>query len=106
MTRRASVTHKIRVGTRRTVYLSTQDSSPPLELFVRVRGTDVSAETVALYDCLARLVSIALQHGAPLETVGRPRRSKPQCLRPGPISRLAAYVRYLWYPPAPYARRR
>ena len=69
--RRASVTHKIRVGNRRTVYLSTHDASPPLELFVRVRGQDCTAETVALYDCLARLVSVALQYGAPLDTVGK-----------------------------------
>lgn len=69
-TRRDSVTQKIRVGPRRTVYLSTDATSPPLELFVRVRGTDVSAELVALYDCLAQLVSLSLQHGAPVETVG------------------------------------
>lgn len=30
----------------------------------------MSAETVALYDCLARLVSLSLQYGAPLETLG------------------------------------
>jgi ribonucleoside-diphosphate reductase alpha chain len=69
--RRKSVTHKIRVGGKRTVYLSANATSPPLELFVRVRGTDVSAETVALYDILARLTSLALQYGAPLETVGK-----------------------------------
>lgn len=68
--RRESVTHKIRVGNQRTVYLST-DAVPPLELFVRVRGQDCTAETVALYDCLARLVSVALQYGAPVETVGK-----------------------------------
>ncbi len=65
--RRAQVTHKIRVGHRRTLYLSTQDASPPLELFVRVRGHDCTAETIALYDVLARLTSVALQYGAPLE---------------------------------------
>lgn len=69
--RRTSITQKIRVGNRRTVYLSTQAASPPLELFIRVRGTDVSAETVALYDVLARLASVALQYGAPLETIGK-----------------------------------
>jgi hypothetical protein len=69
--RRASVTHKIRVGGTRTVYLSTHAASPPLELFVRVRGQDCTAETVALYDCLARLVSLSLQYGAPLEPVGK-----------------------------------
>ena len=69
--RRDSVTHKIRVGNRRTVYLSTHDARPPLELFVRVRGDDVSAETTALYDIVARLVSISLQHGCPVETIGK-----------------------------------
>ncbi len=68
--RRASLTQKTRVGDRRTLYLSTHDASPPLELFVRVRGTDVSAELVALYDCLARLASVALQYGAPVQTIG------------------------------------
>jgi hypothetical protein len=38
---------------------------------VRVRGHDCTAEVVALYDCLARLASVALQYGAPLETVGK-----------------------------------
>jgi ribonucleoside-diphosphate reductase alpha chain len=70
--RRESVTQKLRVGHRqRTVYLSTDTANPPRELFVRVRGQDCSAKTVALYDCLARLVSLALQYGAPLEIVGK-----------------------------------
>lgn len=69
--RRESVTQKIRVGGKRTVYLSTHDARPPLELFVRVRGADVSAELTALYDIVARLASVALQYGAPLETVGK-----------------------------------
>ena len=68
--RRASLTHKIRVGHRRTLYLSTHDASPPLELFVRVRGHDCTAETIALYDVLARLTSVALQYGAPLSDDG------------------------------------
>jgi ribonucleoside-diphosphate reductase alpha chain len=68
--RRASLTQKIRVGNRRTLYLSTQATTRPLELFVRVRGQDCTAETVALYDCLARLVSVALQYGAPVQTIG------------------------------------
>lgn len=70
-TRRESITQKIRVGNRRTIYLSTNATGPPLELFVRVRGTDCTAEIVALYDCVARLVSLSLQYGAPLATVGK-----------------------------------
>jgi hypothetical protein len=53
--RRESLTQKIRVGNRRTLYLSTQAASQPWEVFIRVRGKDCTAETVALYDCLARL---------------------------------------------------
>ncbi len=68
--RRESVTQKVRVGNRRTLYLSTHDADPPLELFLRVRGTDCTAEIVALYDVVARLTSLALQHGCPLQTVG------------------------------------
>jgi len=68
--RRRSVTQKIVVGRRRTIYLSTQDADQPLELFVRVRGKDCRDETVALYDCLARMISLALQYGCPVETVG------------------------------------
>ena len=68
--RRESLTQKIRVGNCRTMYLSTHAASPPLELFVRVKGTDCTAETIALYDVLARLASVALQYGCPLHTVG------------------------------------
>lgn len=68
--RRESITQKIRVGTRRTLYLSTDARTPPLELFIRVRGTDVSAEVTALYDVMARLISVCLQYGCPIETVG------------------------------------
>jgi hypothetical protein len=42
-----------------------------LEVFIRVRGQDCTAEVVALYDCLARLVSVSLQYGAPLQTIGQ-----------------------------------
>ncbi len=68
--RRESLTQKIRVGNCRTMYLSTHAASPPLELFVRVKGTDCTAETIALFDVLARLASVALQYGCPLQTVG------------------------------------
>ncbi len=68
--RRPSITHKVKVGQCRTLYLSTHDAHPPLELFVRVKGADCTAETIALYDILARLASVALQYGAPVQTVG------------------------------------
>ena len=47
-----------------------QAARSPLELFVRVRGQDCTAETVALYDILARLASLALQYGCPVQTIG------------------------------------
>ena len=68
--RRESITQKVKIGNCRTVYLSTHAASSPLELFVRVRGQDCTAETVALYDILARLASLALQYGCPVQTVG------------------------------------
>lgn len=37
---------------------------------MRVKGADCTAETIALYDILSRLASIALQYGAPVQTVG------------------------------------
>lgn len=69
--RRESITTKLRVGGRRTIYLSTNATRPTLELFVRVRGDDCSAEIVALYDIVARLTSVALQYGCPVQTVGK-----------------------------------
>jgi hypothetical protein len=36
--RRESITHKVRVGNRRTLYLSTHAARPPLEIFIRIRG--------------------------------------------------------------------
>jgi hypothetical protein len=68
--RRESLTQKVKVGHRRTMYLSMHAARPPLELFVRVKGVDCTAETVALYDILARLASLALQYGCPVQTVG------------------------------------
>jgi hypothetical protein len=68
--RRESVTQKIRVSNRRTLYLSTHAASPPLEIFIRIRGQDCTAEVVSLYDILARLTSLALQYGCP-RAVGR-----------------------------------
>ena len=68
--RREQVTQKVRVANRRTVYISTHADASPGELFVRVKGKDCTSEIVGLYDVLARLASLALQYGAPVETVG------------------------------------
>lgn len=54
----------------RTVYLTLHDDPEPAEVFIRVRGANVPDEAIALYDVLARMMSLALQHGAPLAKVG------------------------------------
>ncbi|MHC9062212.1 TSCPD domain-containing protein [Nitrospira sp. CMX1] len=67
--RRHHITQKVRIGGR-TLYLSVHDDQAPAELFLRVKGADCTPKTIALYDVIARLMSIALQYGAPLEQVG------------------------------------
>lgn len=39
-------------------------------MFLRVRGANLPDEVIALYDVLARMMSLALQYGAPLAKVG------------------------------------
>ncbi len=65
--RREQVTQKVRIGGKRTLYVSVHADEHPGELFLRVKGRDCTSETIALYDILARLASLALQYGAPLE---------------------------------------
>jgi ribonucleoside-diphosphate reductase alpha chain len=68
--RRHHITQKFRVGGQRTLYLSVHDDAHPAEIFLRLKGHDCSSELIGLYDVIARLMSIALQYGAPLEKVG------------------------------------
>ena len=68
--RRNHITQKVRIAGQRTLYLSVHDDEHPAEIFLRVKGPDCSSELIGLYDVMARLMSIALQYGAPLETVG------------------------------------
>ncbi len=65
--RREQVTQKVRIGGKRTLYVSVHADEHPGELFLRVKGRDCTSETIALYDILARLASLALQYGTPLE---------------------------------------
>lgn len=65
--RREQVTQKVRIGGKRTLYVSVHDDPYPAELFLRIKGADCTSETIALYDILARLASLALQYGTPLE---------------------------------------
>lgn len=68
--RRNHITHKVKIAGSRTLYISVHDDEQPAEIFLRVKGPDCSSELIALYDVIARLMSIALQYGAPLEGLG------------------------------------
>lgn len=68
--RRRHVTQKVRIAGQRTLYLSVHDDPRPAEIFLRLKGPDCSSELIGLYDVIARLMSLALQYGAPLEKVG------------------------------------
>ena len=68
--RRHHITQKVKIAGRRTLYLSVHDDAQPAEIFLRVKGADCSSELIGLYDVIARLMSLALQYGAPLEKVG------------------------------------
>jgi hypothetical protein len=68
--RRNHITQKVKVAGQRTLYLSVHDDERPAEIFLRVKGPDCSSELIGLYDVIARLMSLALQYGAPLEKVG------------------------------------
>lgn len=65
--RREHITQKFRIGGRRTLYLSVHEDAVPAEVFLRVKGEGCTSEVIALYDVIARLLSLALQYGAPLE---------------------------------------
>lgn len=68
--RRNHITQKVRIANQRTLYISVHDDSSPAEVFLRVKGTDCTPETIGLYDVIARLMSVALQYGASLEKLG------------------------------------
>lgn len=68
--RRNHTTQKVRIAGQRTLYISIHDDAQPAEIFLRLKGSDCSSELIGLYDVIARLMSLALQYGAPLEKVG------------------------------------
>ncbi|SPP64742.1 hypothetical protein [Nitrospira lenta] len=68
--RRRHVIQKVRISGQRTLYLSVHDDPQPAEIFLRLKGPDCTSELIGLYDVIARLMSVALQYGAPLEKVG------------------------------------
>jgi ribonucleoside-diphosphate reductase alpha chain len=67
--RRQHTTQKVRLPGQRTVYVTVHDDDQPAEVFLRVKGAGYTSEVIALYDVIARLASMALQFGAPLEKV-------------------------------------
>ena len=68
--RRNHTTQKVRIAGQRTLYLSVHDDEQPADIYLRLKGSDCSSELIGLYDVVARLMSLALQFGAPLEKVG------------------------------------
>ena len=62
--RRNHITQKVRTAGQRTLYISVHDDPSPAEIFLRVKGSDCTPETIALHDGIARLMSVALQYGA------------------------------------------
>ncbi len=68
--RREAVTQKVRISMQRTLYVSVHQDPEPAEIFCRVKGVGCTTEVIGLYDILARLASLALQYGAPLEKLG------------------------------------
>ena len=68
--RRHHITQKVKVAGKRTLYISVHDDAHPAEIFLRVKGPDCSSEVIGRYDVITRLMSLALQYGAPLEKVG------------------------------------
>lgn len=66
--RRDHITQRVRIGGKRTLYLSMDDAVSPNEIFLRIRG-DAGSEKVCLYDVIARLVSLAIQEGVTIEAI-------------------------------------
>lgn len=72
--RRGHLTHKVKIGGQRnpkvrTLYMSLDHQTEPSEVWLRVKQKNLDAEVIALYDWGARLASLALQYGAPLEKI-------------------------------------
>ena len=68
--RRNHITQNVGIAGQRTIYISVHDDEQTAEVFLRLKGSDCSSELIGLYDVIARLMSLALQYGAPLEKVG------------------------------------
>lgn len=73
------IAQKVRFANQRTFYIAVHHDTGPAEIFLRVKGPDWSAELIGLYDVVPRLMSLALQYGAPLEQVVRAPRRRQIC---------------------------
>lgn len=82
--RRNHITQKVKIAGKRTLYIAVHDDENPAEIFLRVKGPDCSSELIGLYDVIARLMSLALQYGAPACDGRRSPRRRQICpMRPG-----------------------
>ena len=66
--RRNHITQRVKIGGKRTLYLSVDNDTEPSEIFIRIRG-ETGSEKVACYDVIARLISLAIQEGVPLAAI-------------------------------------
>lgn len=66
--RRSHITQRVKIGGKRTLYLSVDNETAPSEIFIRIRG-ETGSEKVACYDVIARLISLAIQEGVALESI-------------------------------------
>lgn len=66
--RRSHITQRVRIGGKRTLYLSVDNDESPNEIFLRIRG-ETGSEKTACYDVIARLISLALQEGIAIEAI-------------------------------------
>lgn len=66
--RRNHITQRVKIGGKRTLYLSVDNDTEPSEIFIRIRG-ETGVEKVTCYDVIARLISLALQEGIALEAI-------------------------------------
>lgn len=68
--RRNHITQKVRIADQRTLCVSVHDNLASAEIFLRIKRADYTAEIIALYDAIARLMSVALQYGASPDKIG------------------------------------
>ncbi len=69
MTYRLTLPNREKYTTQK-VRIADHDDARPAEIFLRLKGPDCSSGLIGLYDVIARLMSLALQYGAPLEKLG------------------------------------